>query len=172
MKLTITIFLASLAVSGGCGSLVTEQLLEIQMLGSSQMADDAVGTAHPDYLTYQLTGVALVSEDGATLTTLFNNEEEKIFRIIDRSQTVYTKDISEFDGTTFSGLRLSFAPEVTGGNELLEDLSFTMAQSSLVLTDPLTVETAKSIVVINRLKWGDTISEGELSEPTYELTID
>ncbi len=170
MKLTITKLIFGSLLVTACGSLDSDQTLQIQMYGSSTVATGATGDGEPDELVYQLTEVSLISTDGATLSTLFANEEEKIFRIIDRAQVIYSTTISDLVGTSYSGLRITFASAVTGSNEKYKDLSFTMAQPTLILTETIAIEKARSLVFNSKANWGDTITDGQITEPTYEFT--
>ncbi|HET9237202.1 MAG TPA: hypothetical protein VFO10_08120 [Oligoflexus sp.] len=175
MKLTITNFLAVWAAGlglSGCGGLSSEQLLSVEMYGVSKMPEGATGTRDPKFQIYQLLKVDIVSEDGATTTNLFDNEEEKIFRIVDREQLIYSKKITDLVDTSYGSMLLTFAPEVTGGDSEENTLAFTLANPVLTLTQPFAIEKAKDIAVIIKMNWGNTLTDEAMTEPTFVLTLD
>jgi hypothetical protein len=175
MKLTITkTFLVGsvgLALSG-CGGLNTDQLLTVDMYGVSKMPEGATGTRDPKFHVYQLVKVDFVSEDGSSTTNLFDNEEEKIFRIVDREQLIYSKKISDLVDTSFGSVQFTFASEVSGGDSEDNALSFTLNNPTLTLNQPFAVEKAKDMTVHIKLNWAYTLSDEALTEPQYVLSID
>nr|AIA17828.1 hypothetical protein [uncultured bacterium] len=175
MKLTITKVLlvtsAGLALSG-CGGFSTEQLLTVDMYGVSKMPEGAAGTRDPNFQIYQLLKVDIVSEDGSTTTNLFDNEDERIFRIVDREQMIYSKKISDLEGTSYANIQFTFKPEVSGGDSAQKDLSFTMSNPILTLAQPFAIEKAKNVTVHIRMNWGNTLSDEAMTEPQYILAFD
>jgi hypothetical protein len=175
MKLTITMVLELGALSLGlsaCGGLSSDQLLSVEMYGVSKMPEGATGTQDPKFQMYQLLKVDLVSEDGATTTNLFDNDEEKIFRIVDREQLIYSKKISDLVDTSYGSMQLTFAPEVSGGVSEENALTFTMANPVLTLSQPFAIEKAKDVTVLIKMNWGNTLSDEALTEPQYVLSLD
>jgi hypothetical protein len=175
MKLTITNFCVGWAVGlglSGCGGLSSDQLLSVEMYGVSKMPEGATGTRDPKFQIYQLLKVDLVSEDGATTTNLFDNEEEKIFRIVDREQMIYSKKISDLVDTSYGSMQLTFAPEVSGGDSEENALTFTLANPVLTLSQPFAIETAKDVTVLIKMNWGNTLSDEALTEPQFVLSLD
>lgn len=175
MKLTITKLLLLVWPLGGCGSLVEEQLLKVEMFGVSDSAVDSEGNDKPDFQTYVLTGISLVHSDGSTRTQLFDpatSTADQSFRIVDRAQRIYSKAIKDLAGQSFNGIELSFEGTVTGGNQRHPDLSFTLSSPTLTLSRAFEVEKAQSLLVEIKVKWGDTILDATMSEPDYELLLD
>jgi hypothetical protein len=175
MKLTITKFFTVWAIGlglSGCGGLSSDQLLSVEMYGVSKMPDGATGTRDPKFQMYQLLKVDVVSEDGATTTNLFDNEEEKIFRIVDREQMIYSKKIADLVDTSYGSMQLTFAPEVSGGDSEDNALTFTMANPMLTLSEPFAIEKAKDVTVLIKLNWGNTLSDEALAEPQFVLSLD
>lgn len=175
MKLTITNFLLGWAAGlmlSGCGGLSSDQLLSVDMYGVSKMPEGATGTKDPKFQIYQLLKVDIVSEDGATTTNLFDNEEEKIFRIVDREQMIYSKKIADLVDTSYSSMQLTFAPEVSGGESEDNALTFTLANPVLTLSQPFAIEKAKDVTVVIKLNWGNTLSDEALTEPQFVLSLD
>jgi hypothetical protein len=142
------------------------------MYGVSKMPDGATGTRDPKFQIYQLLKVDILSEDGATTTNLFDNDEDKIFRIVDREQLIYSKKISELVDTSYGSMQLTFAPEVTGGDLEESSLSFTLANPVLTLSQPFAVEKAKDITVLIKMNWGNTLSDETMTEPAFVLSLD
>jgi hypothetical protein len=116
--------------------------------------------------------VDAVSEDGATTTNLFDNEEEKIFRIVDREQMIYSKKIVDLVDTSYGSMQLTFAPEVSGGDSEDNALTFTMANPMLTLSETFAIEKAKDVTVLIKLNWGNTLSDEAMTEPQFILSLD
>jgi hypothetical protein len=175
MKLTITNYLVSCAASLGlsaCGGLTSEQLLSVDMYGVSKMPEGATGTRDPKFQIYQLLKVDILSEDGATTTNLFDNDEDRTFRIVDREQLIYSKKIADLVDTSYGSMQLTFAPEVTGGESEENSLSFTLANPVLTLSQPFAIEKAKNINVVIKMNWGNTLSDEAMTEPAFILSLD
>lgn len=175
MKLTITkiLFVSSAGfVLSGCGGFNTDQLLTVDMYGVSKMPEGATGTRDPKFHIYQLVKVDLVSEDGSSTTNLFDNEEEKIFRIVDREQLIYSKPISDLVDTTHGSVQFTFASEVSGGDSEDNALSFTLSNPILTLSQPFAIEKAKDVSIHIKMNWGYTLSDEVLTEPQYVLSMD
>ncbi len=174
MKLTITNFLLFLPFLGGigCGSVLSDQQISIEMYGVSKAPASAVGDRDPHFLSYQLLAVNLTSEDGTTTTTLFDNEEDRIYRIVDRSQIIYSKKITDLVGNSYASLKMTFAPLVEGGERGGEELSFTMSNPELLLAQPFAVSTAKDLSFLIKIDWGNTLSDEALTEPEYQISIE
>lgn len=174
MKLTITNFLLSSVwalLLSGCGGFSTDQLLSVEMYGVGKSPATATGTRDPKFQTYQLLKVDLISEDGTTPTNLFDGEEEKIFRIVDREQLIFTKEISDLEDNSYGSIQLTFAPEVTGG-EGDGALSFTLSNPVLSLTQAFAVEKAKDLTLQIKINWANTLSDEAMTEPEYALSLD
>ncbi len=175
MKLTITIFLLFITLSSGlmgCGSVTSDQLLSIDMYGVSKSPASATGDQDPKFQKYQLLNVAWLSQDSLSTTTLFDNEEERIFRIVDRSQIIFSKKISEEVGNSFGSIQLTFAATVEGGVVPDEATSFTLSNPKLELVQAFEVEKAKNINLTIKINWGNTYSEAGMTEPEYQLSFD
>jgi hypothetical protein len=175
MKLTITNFLVSCAAGlglGACGGLSSEQLLSVDMYGVSKMPEGATGTRDPKFQIYQLLKVDILSEDGATTTNLFDNDEDRTFRIVDREQMIYSKKIADLVDTSYGSMQLTFAPDVTGGESEENSLSFTLANPVLTLSQPFAIEKAKNINVVIKMNWGNTLSDEAMTEPAFVLSLD
>lgn len=174
-KLTITNYLFVSAVGlglSGCGSLTSDQLLSVDMYGVSKMPEGAAGTRDPKFQIYQLVKVDIISEDGTSTTNLFDNEEEKIFRIVDREQLIYSKKISDLVDNSYGSIQLTFAPEVTGGESDENEMSFTLSNPALTLSQPFAIEKAKDVNVHIKINWGYTLSDEAMLEPQYVLSMD
>jgi|GEM_PF-6639203 hypothetical protein len=169
MKLTITKYLLLGYVSAGCGSLVEGQFLDIEMYGVARTPTGAAGDKDPEFQSYRLLQVSFMNQDGTTLTTLFNNEEDKIFRVVDRPQIIFSKAIAELEGQKYQGLQVVFDPAVEGGDQERPNLSFTLSQPTQQLNEALTVEKAKNVEVQIKVIWANTLSEAGMSEPTLEI---
>jgi hypothetical protein len=174
-KLTITKYLLVSAVGLGlsaCGSLTSDQLLSVDMYGVSKMPEGATGTRDPKFQIYQLLKVDIISEDGASTTNLFDNDEEKIYRIVDREQLIYSKKISDLVDTSYGSIQFTFAPEVTGGESDENEMSFTLSNPTLTLSQPFAIEKAKDVNVHIKMNWGYTLSDEAMLEPQYVLSMD
>lgn len=175
LKLTITKFLLLGTCLAGCDSLVEEQLLKVEMRGSMDAATGATGDDDPDFQTYVLSDLALVHEDGDTRTQLFDPAESGLqssFRIIDRAQRIYSRNIESLTGRSFTAIEATFEALVTGGNADHPEMSFTLSTPTLTLSRAFEVETAKSLLFEIEVHWGKTIQGETMSEPSFELTLD
>ena len=175
MKLTITISMFLIALSSGlvgCGAVTSDQLLSIDMYGVSKSPASATGDQDPKFQKYQLLSVAWLSQDGLTTTTLFDNEEESIFRIVDRSQIIFSKKISEEVGNSFGSIQLTFAGTVEGGVVVDEASTFTLSNPKLELVQAFEVEKAKNLNLTIKVNWGNTYSEAGMTEPEYQLSFE
>lgn len=173
MKLTITKLLLTGALAWvltGCGALTSDQVLTVEMYGVSKAPASATGDQDPHSETFQLLSVILIDADGTTLTKLFDNEEERIFQIIDRSQIIYSKKIADLEGKSYSGIRVEFDPTVEA-TEKSNTASFTMASPKLELSQAFKIEKAKSVGLVIKANWGNTMSDGAVTEPEYVLSI-
>lgn len=175
MKLTITDrllgSLLALLLLPACGSLTSDQELTVEMYGMSKTPENAAGDRDPQFQIYQLTQIDLVSTDG-TLTNFFDGVEEKIFRIVDREQLIYSQKIDDLVGNSYSGIQIAFAPLVTGGESGSDAYEFTLSSPALTLSQEFTVEKAKSRTLIIKINWGNTLSDTAMTEPQYELSLD
>ena len=174
MKLTIT-RLAQLgyliAHLASCNSAVTQdQLLTIEMYGVTKAASTALGDKNPNFQSYQLLAVDFLSADGSSKTNLFNNEDDRTFVIVERQQIIFAKKISELVGVTYSAIQVTFHPTVKGGRDESPDNSFNMTNPILSLTTPLVVATGKSLDMVIKINWGNTLSDAGMSEPDYLFT--
>jgi hypothetical protein len=142
------------------------------MYGVSKMPEGATGTRDPKFQIYQLLKVDILSEDGATTTNLFDNDEDRTFRIVDREQLIYSKKIADLVDTSYGSMQLTFAPEVTGGESEENSLSFTLANPVLTLSQPFAIEKAKNINVVIKMNWGNTLSDEAMTEPAFILSLD
>jgi hypothetical protein len=157
---------------GACGGLSSEQLLSVDMYGVSKMPEGATGTRDPKFQIYQLLKVDILSEDGATTTNLFDNDEDRTFRIVDREQMIYSKKIADLVDTSYGSMQLTFAPDVTGGESEENSLSFTLANPVLTLSQPFAIEKAKNINVVIKMNWGNTLSDEAMTEPAFVISLD
>jgi hypothetical protein len=174
-KLTITKILSGCTVAlglNGCGSFSTDQVLSVDMYGVSKMPEGAAGDRDPKFQYYQLLKVDFLSEDGTTTTTLFDQEEERIFRIVDREQLIYSKKISELEGNSFGSVQFTFAAEVKGGESDDNELSFSMSSPTLTLSQPFEIEKAKNVGIHIKMNWANTLTDEAMTEPQYVLTMD
>ena len=169
MKLTITKCILLGLLAAGCGSLEERPELIIDMYGVSKAPNGAQGDRDPAFQNYQLLQVALVHSDGVTLTKLFAGEDQRIFRVVDSPQNIFSRDLTDLERQSFEGLRVVFAPEVTGGDKTQTDLSFTLSEPAVQLGERITFQKAKGFRVEVVLNWGNTVADGVMTEPGIEI---
>lgn len=168
--LTITIFSA---LCLACGAVSTDQVLKVTMYGVSKAPAQAAGDREPDFLSFQLNDVQLLGKSGAGPTDLLIDEEEpKVYRIIDRPQVIFEKAIADLEGESFDGIVLRFAATVEGGDSQASSLSFTMANPDISLNQELLVEKAENLECTIKLNWGNTLTDESLGEPDYNISFD
>jgi hypothetical protein len=169
--LTITIFLSLL----GCGASLTDatkQTLTIEMLGAHKSKTGADGTSNPQWQVYTLTGVSFLSADATETSTLSEDGLENEFKIIDRAQIIFKKDIKDLVDKEFSAVTVNFDEEVTGGSAASDSMSFVMTNPDLVLTKEFAVTSGRSLTLTISVNWKNSVEGEEMSEPGYTLTLD
>lgn len=168
MKHTITsLFALGMAATlSACGvSLDSESVMRIEMYGSSTVPASATGDKNPSFQNYILKSIGLVSAAGTT--NLLDSEDS--YKIIDRAQLLYEKDMSNFKGNEYTGISITFGPAVTGGNAKQSDLSFTLSNETISLVKTFTIQSAKSITFSIEAHWGNTLADGVMTEPEFEI---
>jgi hypothetical protein len=153
-------------------SSATDQYFTVEMRGTKTTPEDAAGDVTPKWQKYTLAAVSFISEDGTETSSLFGAADGKEYKIIDRDQIIFKKDIADLEGDTFSGVSVGFEEEVTGESENSDDHVFIMEDPNLVLTDSFTVETGKSITLFISVQWKNTVLEETMEEPDFDLTLD
>jgi hypothetical protein len=176
MKLT-TISTILIACTG-CGSMLpsTDQNLSIEMFGvleePEEVPDD--GNANPKFYEFIFKQVTLQSSAG---DVVLEPASEEVFKIIDRPQIVFTEDISDYDGETFSGLLLEFDPEIIVGGKY--DETAVDLENPIITSDTnFTIEKAKGISLKIRIQWQntlirDTAAESEaITQASFDVEIE
>lgn len=157
----------------GCSSssgLSTTQELKIEMYGVNVAPEGAAGDITPKWQSYTLTGVTFTSEDGSEVSTLYDGTDPQTYRIVNRAQLIYTKDITDLAGTTFSDATITFEAAVTGGSSESEDHSFTLSAPSLSVGVPFTIDEGKNRTLVIQIQWKNTVSGETMSEPSFSIT--
>lgn len=168
MKLTITNMLGLFALLPllGCGAVLDSgSVMRVEMYGTLSIPDSASGDSNPSFQSYVLKQIALTTAGGAT--TLVDTEES--FKIIDRAQLLFEKDMSNFEGNDYTGISVSFDPEVVGGNAKQPELTFTLNNPQLTYTQAFSIEAAKTITFTIQAHWGNTLADGVMTEPEFEI---
>ncbi len=172
MKYGLALILFCCTVSCGESLFDLTQKLKIEMYGVSQEPSTPTGDDTPKTQTYVLSGVSLTSETGSETTVLYSGEDPKESQIANRPQLIYFQDITDYKGTTFSGLTVSFSAEVTGVSKNASDHIFYLTDTDKIYSTAFTVETGKDIVVYVKVKWLNTVSGTTMSEPDFDISIE
>lgn len=135
-----------------------EQNFVVEMYGVFQAPVGSEGTYEPKWQNYLLTEVYLTkAEDGSTVDLM--TDDPATLRIIDREQIIFSADVSEYDGVTFSSLTVVFDPSVVVAGKVSDENIIVLDTGDVTLTQDFAVETARSVTVLLKVKWKNTISE-------------
>ena len=172
-KIDFWAFLAALTLLVGCGSSVKvgKQIFSIQIFGVSISPDGATGNEDPTWQKYTLTGVSFLSQNGAEATALYDGADAAEAQVVDRPQIIYSKDVSAYDSQTFAGITATFAADIVGAFGKKEDYTFTMPQPTLQHDEVFKIEAGKSLDLIVKIDWKNTVGDEGMSLPTYDLTL-
>lgn len=171
-SLKLSFIALNVLFAGGCGvSTTVEQILNIEMYGTNASPSNAQGEFDPLWQEYVLTSVVFVDEN-TNQVVVYNGGSSQKVRIVNRSQIIYTKDIETYNGTTFSSCSIAFNPQITGAYGDKEDYTFTLTTPTLTLDDSFTVETGKGLNMYIKIKWKNTVTETQMYEPEYVLSVE
>ena len=166
--------LAAVLTFGACSASTTagQQVLAVEMYGVPQTPAGASGTEDPRYEIYTLSGVEFSDSDG-NLTTLYSGADAAEVRIVNRPQIIYSKDIADLNGNTYASAKLTFNATVSAASKTnTDELSFSLTNPSPQHSATFKVEEGKGLVIITKVKWKNTASDGAFSEPELSLSID
>ncbi len=156
-------------VLAGCGqtSLKLDETLTVVMYGVFEAPADATGNVEPRSQTYMLTGVALLNADG-TATSVMKETEPKELKIISRAQIIEEASLHDYVGTAFAGLRVTFAPDVTGAGKYNPAMATTLTRTDADLLQTLTVEKATAVRLKLKVQWKNTVTRDDAVTPGTE----
>ncbi len=161
-------------IVSGCGiSTTTKQILTIYMQGNYSAPDDATGNETPISQAYTLNSVQVQVDGGAALEFLTATPREST--IVNRSQIIFSKDISDYNGVRFSGAALGFSSAVTGkttgGTAVSTDITSRLTSGAIPITEAFTVEEGKGLDINIKVNWKNTVSSSTMEAPTYTVTV-
>jgi hypothetical protein len=140
------------------------------MVGVFERTPDGVGNAEPKRVVFTLEGVDFIKDDGTTLD-LWEGAESTTHRVISRPQIVFEKTISDYAGTTFTGLRLTFDGSITGAGKYESELAATLPDTTPEFIQTLKVEKGQEMAVTVNIQWKNTITrDSSASPPTETMT--
>ena len=165
------IFLTITSLLLGCSNVSTtqSQTLTIEMYANDETPEGAEGDATPTWEKFTLTGVSFLSEDGSEVTNLFGAEVDKEFKIINRAQIIFRKDVEDLVEVPFSAITVNFDPEVTAASLDNEEATFTLEEPNQILRENFTIEPGKSVVLTVLLHWKNTASADGVTNPGFDL---
>jgi hypothetical protein len=137
------------------------------MVGVFERTPDGVGNAEPKRVLFTLKGVDFIQDDGTTLD-LWDGGEQVTYRVISRPQIVFEKAISNYVGTTFTGIRLTFDGTIMGVGKYEADLSSTLPEPAPKFIQSLKVEKGQELAVTVNVQWKDIITRDTSSSPPTE----
>lgn len=156
-------------------SLDLKERLTVAMLGIFEAPQDADGNGEPRSMAFTLQSVTLKSTEGSDVE-LFEDDPTE-FSVINRSQIITEAEIGDYVDQTFSGISVSFAPEVTVVGKIESDIPVTLVNSELFYEDLIEVKKAKSFRLNIKVQWKNTITRDEDAEtetavpPSFSLEI-
>lgn len=168
MKLTITNMLSGfLMVSSlaGCGAFSNETEIEIQMYGIAQAPATATGDHDPQFQTYEVLSITLNGDESASLI-----DSSSSFKIVDRPQILVARNVKSYIGKAYTGMTVVFAPTVTGGDREEGELTFSLTEPTLTLSQAISFEEGKNQTYLIKAAWENTMGAGVMTEPTLEIS--
>ena len=159
-------------ISWGCGDLGTDtaQYLNIEMYAQNETpAAGASGDSTPIWQDYTLLEVALLSEDTTETIILFTGDGTKTYKVVTRPQIIYSTDLSDYNGTTFAGITVTFDASLTGATSDVDSLTTTLTEAPSDGT-LVTLEEGKGIEAVLKVKWKNTVSGSTMALPEFDLT--
>jgi hypothetical protein len=150
---------------------VTKQILNVEMYAALEIPVGATGSSYPDWQRYTLTSVAFLNSDDDEALVLFDGSTPQTFRIIDREQIIYSREISDYKGESYRGLVITFDPTIVGSSGGKDDYSCTLADPVLVKLQDFTIEEGKGMTIKIKTKWRNTISAEGMTPPEYDISI-
>lgn len=164
--------LATILSSGllGCGKTSTSGALNIEMYGISVSPADAAGDQAPRWQEYKLIRASLMSADGSP-TIIHEEADPTVVKIVERPQIILQKSTDDYENK-YSGLSLDFAADVKGADRHGNELTTTLATTTLTLTQEIDLtELTSSMTFVVKAAWNNTItSEGSMQAPNLVLT--
>ena len=146
------------------------ETLTLLMVGVFEKSPDAAGNAEPKKMTFSLTGAELLLADG-TAVDLWEGGDPAYHTVISRPQIVYEKSLADYVGKSFTTLRLTFDPTVTGSGKYEEEIAVTLPNPTPDFISTLTIEKGKSIEITANVQWKDLITrDTSTSPPTETMT--
>lgn len=155
---------------GGCDVDIGKQTFKLQMLGVEAPAEGASGDASPKSLTYTLTGIRFTAEDGGSDLNFELKDPEKTYRIVNRPQILFAKDLTVDEETSYQNATLTFGSAVTGETTGGGELSFTMANPSLV-SEAFSLKKGRDLNIIIKVNWQNTVSGDSITEPSTSISV-
>jgi len=169
---------ALLSLLSGCGdtfSLSLKEKLLISMIGVFEAPDGAEGNGEPRSMSFTLENVTLMAEDGAEID-LYEGEPAA-FAIINRSQIIAEADVTDHVGESFSGIRVSFAPDAVVTGKVTDKIAVTLPQPELMYSQAVTIEKAKELRLNIKTQWKNIVTRDDSTKtesavpPSFVLEI-
>lgn len=161
----------------GCGSTgVGSQSLIVQMRGAYKEPKGVKGNSSPKYVITTIDSVSLKKKGGKKYILLGKNLKTEL-RIIDRDQIIFEDDLADYDGETFSEIKVTFKKPITVGG-LTEEKKFTLSSGDVSSEGNFTVETGKDVTATVKVYWKNTIKYNTtkdtetFEEPEYNVSVE
>jgi hypothetical protein len=145
----------------------TSELLKVSMVGVFERTPDGVGNAEPKRILFTLKGMDFLKDDGTTVD-IWEGADETTHRVISRPQIVFEKKISDYVGTTFMGLRLTFDETITGAGKYESELAASLPDPRPKFIQSLKVEKGQGMAITVNIQWKDTITRDSSATPPTE----
>lgn len=128
------------------------------------------GDSNPHWLKYTINGISLINSDTSETTVVYDGIDPKEAIIINRPQIIFSKDISDLNGNSYTQATFSFTEELKGQTSESRDFTISMASTILSHTEAITVEEGRGLTFDIRLKWKNTVSATTEQEPEYIIS--
>lgn len=161
---------ALLVILTGCDINLDSQMFKLQMIGVEIAPEGAEGTASPRAVTYQLSSLTFIGEEGTEDLDLTLEDPTKTYRIASRPQILYSQKLKDYTGNSYSGVRIGF--ETAAQAEAISGQTYDFTLSSPELTSPgFLIKQGRDINVVIKVQWKNTLTDDALTEPGYEVTV-
>lgn len=159
-----------LALLTGCDINLDTQTFKLQMIGVEIAPDGAEGTASPRAVTYQLSSLTLMGEEGTEDLSLTLEDPTQTYRIAARPQILYSQKLKDYTDNSYSGASIVF--DTAAQAEAISGQTYNFTLSSPELTSSgFVVKQGRDINVVIKVQWKNTLTDDAFTEPSYEVTV-
>lgn len=148
------------ACSDDATDLTFDEALILKMYAVYETPEGAEGSYEPKWQDYTLNDVYL-TPFGATESLSLLEDDPFDVRIVERSQIIFTADLTDYVEDTFSDLTVVFDSTVKATTKFAIDEEMTWDEPTLSLAKEFTVEKGKEIPIYIEVRWRNTVTRDD-----------